>query len=584
MNKSRALMLFLLLTLLTLSVGLLTASPDAQTAPTLVPPTLVPTQPPSNFDALPSESGVARIVRDGRVRVGILYNEPPFGELSVRGEETGFDADIARSLAEAWGVTVEFVQATRQTGIELVANGNIDLLIAAQPHLRDLDNRVEFSQSYYPSVQALIVRNGDGATTLEHMADRNIGIVMGTRSELAVADWERRTEYPFNVTRYMTLDRALAALTAQEVDGVIENYVHIQRMIRFQAENYRFVDVPVMAEPYAVAVRRQDVNLRNLVNRTLQYLYRNGRLNELHQTHFDGANYPTSAFITWANVGDDAPQPANFPSDVPFPIQYVVPNLQSARVLRVAGLRELPADAPDSLRRLDGVNRALINAMAMRWNVTVQPIPGDNPVDLVATGQADLAIGVTPDWAAADRVDFSSYYLMHGLRMMLRSDANIGGLGDLRGQIIGVFQDEPGVRELVTSLASDQRAVVDDFFTILREQDAAYTMLVDNNARVVVGDSLRLIPNVEANGEQLELLTDADGRAIWYSREYVGMAVPRNDIDFRLLVEYTLQEMARDGSLLPLLQPVMYPQDAPSFEYYPGPTQYLGFNLTGQQG
>lgn len=584
MNKSRAVLLALVLLLLALSSSLLIAAPPAQTAPTLVPPTLVPTTPPSFLDMLPSESGVARIARENRLRVGLLYNEPPFGELNVRGEQTGFDADLARALAEAWGVNIEFVQATRQTGIELVTTGSIDLLIAAQPHLRELDNFVEFSQSYYPSTQALIVRNGDGATVLGHMADRKIGIVMGTRGELAIADWEMRSDYTFAVSRYMTLDRALAALTANEVDGVVDNRVRLGRAIRFREENYRLVDEPVLIEPYGIAMRRQDVNLRNLVNRTLQYLFRAGRMNELHQLHFEGASYPTNAFITWANVGDEAPKPANFASDVPFPRSYVVPNLQSARVVRVAGLRELPGDAPESQRRLDGVNRALINAMAMRWNVTVQPVPGDNPIDLVANGQADIAIGVTPDWATVDRVDFTSYYLLHGLRMMLRTDANIGGLADLRGQIVGVFQDEPGVRELITGLASDQRAIVDDFFTILREQDAAHTMLVDNNARVVIGDSLRLIPNVEGSDGLLELLTDADGRAIWYSREYVGMAVPRNDIDFRLLVEYTLQEMARDGSLLPLLQPVMYPQDAPIFEYYPGPTQYLGFNLSGRQG
>ena len=584
MTKSRLWLGLLLLLLVSLSGGLLTAAPSGQTAPTLVPPTLVPTTPPNFIDALPSESGVARIAREGKVRVGILYNEPPFGELNVRGEQTGFDADLARSIADAWGVTIEFVQATRQTGIELVANGDIDLLIAAQPHLRELDNRVEFSQSYYPSTQVLLVRNGDGATVLGHMADRKIGIVMGTRGELAVADWEMRSDYTFSVTRYPTLDRALAALMTNEIDGVVDNYVRVQRTIRFQAENFRFVDEPVLSEPYAIALQRQDVNLRNLVNRTLQYLYANGRLNELHQAYFEGAVYPGSTFVTWTNIGDEAPKPANFAADVPFPRQYVVPNLQSARVVRVAGLRDLTPDAPESQRRLDGVNRALINAMAMRWNVTVQPVPGDDPAQLVADGQADIAIGVTPDWNAADRVDFSSYYLLHGLRMMLRSDAQIGGLGDLRGQIVGVFQDESGVSQLVTQLAADQRAVVDDFFIILREQDAAYTMLVDNNARVVIGDSLRLMPNVEGSDGALQLLTDADGRAVWYSRQYFGMAVPRNDIDFRLLVEYTLQEMARDGSLLPILQPVMYPQDAPLFEYYPGPTQYLGFNLSGLQG
>ncbi|MBE2267677.1 MAG: transporter substrate-binding domain-containing protein [Anaerolinea sp.] len=584
MNRQTTVLLLVLLLLVVVSSSMLVAAPAGQTAPTLVPPTLVPTMPPSMIDALPNESGVARIVRDGTVRVGILYNEPPFGEFNVRGENTGFDADLARSIAEAWGVTVTFSQATRQTGIELVANGDIDLLIAAQPHLRELDNRVEFSQSYYPSTQVLIVRNGDGATALGHMADRKIGIVMGTRAEMAVADWDARTDYSFSVTRYMTLDRALAALLAGEVDGVVENRMRLERVILYQAENYRFVDEPVMSEPYAIALRRQDANLRNLVNRTLQYLYQSGRLNELHQTHFEGASYPTAGFVLWSNVGDEAPRPANVASDVPFPFQYVVPKLQTDRVVRVAGLRDLPADAPDSQRRLDAANRALINAMAMRWNVTVQPIPGDNPVELVASGQADIAIGVTPDWASADRVDFTSYYLRHGLRMMIRSGDSIGGLTDLRGQVVGVFQDEPGVRELITTLAENQRAIVNDFFTILREQDAAYAMLVDNNARVVIGDSLRLLPQVEANEGQVELLTDANGNAVWYSREYVGMAVPRNDIDFRLLVEYTLQELARDGTLLTALQPVMYAQDAPTFEYYPGPTEYLGFNLSGRQG
>src|SRR5262249_19679231 len=156
--------------------GLTVTAQDS--APTLVPPTLVPTLPPMDTDALPSESGIARIMRDGVVRVGILYNEPPFGVFGIRGDETGFDADLARALAEAWGVRVEFRQVTRQTGIDMVTSGDIDLLLAAQPHERALDSRVEFSQSYYPSVQALVVRQGDGATILSHMDGRKVGVVI----------------------------------------------------------------------------------------------------------------------------------------------------------------------------------------------------------------------------------------------------------------------------------------------------------------------------------------------------------------------------------------------------------------------
>lgn len=552
-------------------------------APTLVPPTLVPTVAPASSDALPSESGIARILRNGKVRVGILYNEPPFGQFSIRGEESGFDADLARALAEAWGTQVEFVQVTRQTGIDMVAAGEIDLLIAAQPHLRELDERVEFSQSYYPSVEAMIVRQGDGATVLGHMEGRKVGVVIGTNGERAVDYWKSRATYPFEVLRFLTLDLAIGALNNSEIDGVVGNRVRLARVIH--AEQQRFVDVPIMPEPYAIAMSRQDVNLRNLVNKTLQFLFVSGKLNEIHQRNFENATYPGNGFAVWSNVGDAAPKPDQFGQDVPFPAQYAVPRMQAERTLRVAGLVDLPDDAPESQRRLDAVNRALVNAMAERWQVTVVPVAdGQNPIDLVASGAADLAVGVQPDWNAINSVDFTSTYLMHGFRLMVRTADDFSGFGDLRGKYIGVFQDDAGAREAVEALAESANAVIDDFYAILREQDAAFTMQVENNADVVFGDSLKLIPNVEAYPEELELTTNDDGTGIWYSRQFIGMAVPRNDINMRLLVEYTLQELTRDGTLTSILQPVMSAPDIPVLDIWPGSSYFLDFNLTGNVG
>jgi ABC-type amino acid transport substrate-binding protein len=104
-------------------------NPLQDTVPTLVPPTLVPVQDTGIGDALASESAIARIQRDGKVRVGLLYNAPPFGELNIRGEVSGFDADLARSMAEAWGVEVEYVQVTRQTAIDTLRAGQVDMLV-----------------------------------------------------------------------------------------------------------------------------------------------------------------------------------------------------------------------------------------------------------------------------------------------------------------------------------------------------------------------------------------------------------------------------------------------------------------------
>jgi ABC-type amino acid transport substrate-binding protein len=261
-----------------------------------------------------------------------------------------------------------------------------------------------------------------------------------------------------------------------------------------------------------------------------------------------------------------------------------VPRLQTERQIRVAGLTELPEDTPESRRRADQLNRLLVNALASRWQVTVIDVAdnGQNPLTLVANGEADLAVGVGANWDAADQVDFTGYYLQHGLRMMVEANSNFGTFGDLRGKWIGVFADDSGARDIIQVRARAENVLIDDIFSILREQDAAFGMLVENNYDAVMGDSLRLIPHVQAEPDLLRLTTLTSGEPIWYSRSYVSMAVPRNDIDFRLLVEYTLQELARDGTLANFLAPVMMPNDIPRFEIWPGSSQYLDFNLAGQ--
>jgi polar amino acid transport system substrate-binding protein len=548
-------------------------------APTLVPPTLVPIPDRGIGDALPSESAVACIQRDGKVRVGTLFNASPFGELNARGEVSGFDADFARSMAEAWGIEVEFVQVTRQTAIDTLRSGAVDMLVAAQTHRRELDASVEFSQTYYFGSQAMMVRDGDSATTLAEMANRKIGVVAGTANQETVATWQQRHNVAVTVVPYLTLDLAYVGLVNGEVDGVVDSHIRLTQVIE-QPGVVRILDEAVAPEPYAVVVRRQDVSLRNLVNRTLQHLTQNGRMNEIHQAHFQGASYPLLNIPLWTGLGDEAPQPSQSTTDIQYPTQYVIPRMQDQGVIRIAGFGTVAEDAPESERRLDALNRAVIEAIVARWGVHAEFLPDStaNALDLVAIGQADLAVGVTLDWGWADRVDFTNPYLLHGERLMVRVNDEITGFNDLRGKWVAIFANEPGAADRVNAWAETVNTGV-EIFTIVREQDAAFHILVETNADVVFGDSLKLIPQVQANADLLALSTRGEGQDPWYSRSYNGFAVPRNDIDFRLLVEYTLQELVLDGTLAELLQPVMLQQEISNFDVWPGASSYLGFNL-----
>ena len=110
-----------------------------------------------------------------------------------------------------------------------------------------------------------------------------------------------------------------------------------------------------------------------------------------------------------------------------------------------------------------------------------------------------------------------------------------------------------GARDRANAWASSINVTIRFFETT--EERAAITILDDRNADVLYGDSLLLLPIYQFNTGEFQF-----GER-WYTREYLTFAVPRNDIDFKRLVDYTLQEMLRDGTLDTLLVPVLIPDE-----------------------
>ncbi len=571
-----------LLALLVMPVALRGQPPrpaEQGAVPTLIPPTPIPTQDAGLRDALAAESALARIQSEGRVRVGILFNEPPFGLLNIRGDVSGFDADLARSLGDLWGVDVELVQVTRQTDSEMLLSGMVDMLVAAQVHDRQSDALMEFSHTYYRDAQAVMVRGDDGAAALADLANRRLGVVMARPGEGAAQAWQQRTGLNATVQAFPTLERAYVALVAGEIDGVVGSRVDLHAIL--QPGVAKILAEDMLAQPYAIAVRRQDASLRALVNRSLQFLARSGRLNEIYQSNFPGSTYPPGLIPEWANLGDDAPQPGQHAAAIAYPAQYTVARLQSGQPLRVGGIQEVPAGAHESERRLAAVNRAVVEALAARWGVAVEYVDSDPAaaLDRLAAGEIDLAAGVTPDWARADRVDFTGAYLLHGDRLLVKKNSDIESFNELRGgRWVGIFASEPGAADRVNALAESVNTAV-NIYTIVREEDVWFHILEDQNMDVAFGDSLKLIPHVQAYPDNFRLTTRCPNCDPWYSRQYVAFGVPLNDVDFRLLVEYTLQELFSDGTLPELLRPVMLPEDVPAPDVWPGPASFLGYSL-----
>jgi polar amino acid transport system substrate-binding protein len=560
-----------------ISGGIFVVAQESDVVGTLVPPTPIPTTPVAENDLLLAQSTVARLQSSGVLRVGVLYNEPPYAEYTVRGEIDGYEADLARLLAETWGLELEFKQVTRQSRLNDLRAGEVDLLLASVVHERELDASFEFSQIYRLEQQVIMVRAESELGSIYNLANRRVGYVIGTPSDATLRTWVAQSGLPIEMVPYLTLDQAYGALFGNEIDGLIGRETRLRRVSVTEPDAVTILEPAVLIEPYAVVMLRQDIHMRNLVNRTMQFLLQDkgiggqSTLEALYAKYFPGNEFPFDMVPIYANIGTDKPSPAQYPIDIPYPSSYAAPRVINAGVLRVAGIVD-PTSLPDADQMIASANRSLAEQLAARWGVRLEVVSGD-ALQLVESGAADLAIGVSPDWNQINRVDYSQPYLLHGYRLMVPENRDFQRFSDLRGRTIAILMGDSGAREAAEAWTRSINVGVRYFETPI--DGAARTLLEDRNADVVFGDSLLLIPHLRNQPGDLTL------GPRWYSRSYLAIALPRNDVDFARLVNYTLQEFERDQTASTIFAPLLPPDEAyPSFGILPGTTQYLGLTLS----
>ncbi len=565
----------LLLCIIVIALANLTGSfaQDQTPIPTLAVPTLVPTvdngAPPKT---LSTQSALADIIRSAVLRVGVLYNEPPYSEFTPQGNLRGFDIELMRLIANLWDTDIEFVQVTRENALAKLNRAEVDVLASAFVHYRALDDQLEFSQTYWIGRQAMLVRAESPYEALSELGSQPVGYVIGTRSEIALSLWNASLDASLNLRRYWNLDLAFAALDRGEIMGLVAEEQALQGLTADYADRFRILDEAVAPEPRALAIRRHDIALRHLLDHSIQLLAEDGSLQRLVQDYFPENDSPAYTVTLWDGLGESV-NPAQYARELRYPARYILPRLARSAVLRVGGIEDGAQASSAGQAQLAALNASLVREFGNRWGVTIEVVrsTAEEAADLLTKGEIDIVAGIKPDWRLAPSMDFSAPYLLHGDRLMAPSRSQIRGFNDLRGRIIGVIIGDEGARDRAQAWADSINASVRFFRTT--EAGADNTLLEFNNAHAIYADSLLLVAHLQANPNALRLTER------WYSRSYYSFGLPYNDLDFRLLVNYTIQELVRDGTLQGLSGELLLSDELPDFEITPGAAVYAGISL-----
>ena len=123
----------------------------------------------------------------GSLTVGMLVDFPPFGIIDTSGKPDGYDADVAKLLAEDLGVGLTIVPVTGPNRIPYLLSGQVDVLVASLGITPERAERVAFSDPYAGIAIAVYGDSGVDLSDPAKLAGHTVGVTRASTQDNALS-------------------------------------------------------------------------------------------------------------------------------------------------------------------------------------------------------------------------------------------------------------------------------------------------------------------------------------------------------------------------------------------------------------
>jgi ABC-type amino acid transport substrate-binding protein len=246
--------------------------------------------------AAQAQTGTLDRVRDsGAIVLGYREDAVPFSFADETGVPAGYSVALCDRIAAAVGdslglddLAVEYVPVTAETRFTVLEEGGIDLLCGATTVTLDRRARMDFSLLTFATGTGVLTRDDTGIETFEDMAGRRVGVLAGTTTAEVLDRSLAGTGIEAEVVTLDSHDAGLAALEEGDIDAWFGDRVLLLGLGEGSAQRDRLVLSQgfLSYEPYALALRRGDDDLRLIADRTLAQLYRSGEIVAIYRDSF----------------------------------------------------------------------------------------------------------------------------------------------------------------------------------------------------------------------------------------------------------------------------------------------------------
>ncbi len=228
-----------------------------------------------NTEAGESESDVDYIKDKGTLVIGITEFEP-MDYKDESGEWVGFDADMAKLVAEELGVEAEFVVIDWDTKIMELDSKNIDVVWNGMTLTSEVTSAMECTNAYCNNAQVVVVPEDKKDADL---AELTFAVEAGSAGEAAAGEKE------YNMNSVASQADALMEVASGTSDAAIIDLLMAGAMIGEGTSYENLIHTEELTtEEYGVGCRKGS-DLAEYINGVFETTYGDGRMREIAETY-----------------------------------------------------------------------------------------------------------------------------------------------------------------------------------------------------------------------------------------------------------------------------------------------------------
>src|SRR5215208_1866195 len=202
--------------------------------------------------------------------VGVKCDAPPFGYINVKGQNAGFDVEVARWFARfAFGREnrVSFVCAPTPAREPLLTTDRADLVISTFTYTSDRDTRIDFSRAYYKATGRLLVKNESPIQKLADIKGRKVATTSGSIYDR----WMKKCFTDTDVTVSDSFTNALLSFNQGRADALMWDDTVLVGVAAAD-RSAKLTNDLFLALPYGIGIKQGNVALKRWVDSRLEIM------------------------------------------------------------------------------------------------------------------------------------------------------------------------------------------------------------------------------------------------------------------------------------------------------------------------